>query len=191
MYNSEPFTHTGALVTYSATEDTSIYGGWTAGWDTGFDQFQGGSSFLGGFGTSLCDDVTFTYIATAGEFGARGNGYSHSLLFDVTLTDKLNYVLQSDLVRTNDADFNPATVDRDDDIGINQYLLYEVDEKVKVGTRVEWWKNEGASQYAATFGVNVKPMDNLVIRPEIRHDWRIAGQDDTETTFGVDAILSY
>jgi len=191
MFNSEPFTHTGALVTYSATDDTSIYGGWTAGWDTGFDQFQGGSSFLGGFGTALADDITFTYIATAGEFGWRGNGYSHSLVFDFTLTDKLNYILQSDLVRTNDADANPATVDADDDVGINQYLIYQVDEMIGVGTRVEWWKNEGASQYAATWGVNVKPMDNFIIRPEVRHDWRVAGQNDTETTFGVDAILTF
>ncbi|MEN0111329.1 MAG: outer membrane beta-barrel protein, partial [Planctomycetota bacterium] len=71
MFNSEPFTHTGVLATYSGFENVEFYGGWTAGWDTGFDQFGDGSSFLGGFSTSLSDDVTLTYITTFGDFGAR------------------------------------------------------------------------------------------------------------------------
>jgi hypothetical protein len=45
---SEAFTHTGALATYTASDDVTLYGGWTLGWDTGFDQFNGGNSFLGG-----------------------------------------------------------------------------------------------------------------------------------------------
>ena len=49
MFNSEPFTHTGALATYTGYENLTLYGGWTLGWDTGFDQYGGGSSFLGGF----------------------------------------------------------------------------------------------------------------------------------------------
>ncbi|GAB5443806.1 MAG: porin [Fuerstiella sp.] len=182
MYNSEPFTHTGALLTYAAG-DATIYAGWTAGWDTGFDNFNGGSSWLGGFAVPMGDNVTFTYISTAGNFGARAggpdsDGYSHSLLFDVAVTDNLNYIFQSDVVRWG----------TDDDVGINQYLIYSINDKIGVGTRVEWWKNEGASQYAATFGVNVRPMDNLILRPEIRHDWHLPG---TQTTFGMDAILTF
>ena len=53
MFNSEPFTHTGVLATYSGMENVELYGGWTLGWDTGFDQYTqngtSGSSFLGGF----------------------------------------------------------------------------------------------------------------------------------------------
>jgi len=191
MFNSEPFTHTGALATYSASDDTSVYAGWTAGWDTGFDQLNGGSSFLGGFSTAVAENVTFTYIATAGEFGFRGNGYSHSLLFDVAVTDNLNYILQSDLVSTNSpAVATPTISNAGEDVGINQYLLYTVDDKVKVGTRVEWWKRDGNSQYAATFGVNITPMENLIIRPEWRYDWA-APVLGTEPTFGVDAILTF
>ena len=193
MFNSEPFTHTGAIGTYSVTDDTSVYAGWTAGWDTGFDSLNGGSNFLGGFSTPLTDDITFTYMTTAGDFGWRNNGYSHSLVFDATLTDDLNYVLQSDLVDTN----SPARASQSafagpgEELGINQYLFYTVDDNVKVGTRVEWWKRDGNSQYAATFGVNVKPMDNVIIRPEYRHDWSVPGGIGTASTFGVDAILTY
>jgi hypothetical protein len=183
MYNSEPFTHTGALATYSVSDDTSIYAGWTAGWDTGFSSLNGGSNFLGGFSTAVSDNATFTYITTIGNFGDRGNGepgYSHSLLLDIAVTDGLNVIMQSDLVR----------VDTNDDIGFNTYVIKTLTDKIAIGSRTEWWKRDGHSQYAATYGVNIKPMENLIFRPEIRFDW-----DDpnvgSETTFGVDAILTF
>src|SRR5690606_21833194 len=65
MYNSEAFTHTGVLATYSASDNLTLYGGWTLGWDTGFNQFGGGSSFLGGASVGITDDATITYILTA------------------------------------------------------------------------------------------------------------------------------
>ena len=74
MFNSEPFTHTGVLATYTGYEDLTLYGGWTLGWDTGFDQLNSGSNFLGGFSAELDDNVTFTYICTAGNFGWRDGG---------------------------------------------------------------------------------------------------------------------
>lgn len=190
MFNSEPFTHTGVLATYGVSDDVDVYGGWTAGWDTGFDQLNNGSSFLGGFSTSISEDATFTYMATAGELGWRGNGYSHSLVLDLALTDDLNYVIQSDLVRTNDHDADPTTAGKDDDIGINQYLIYSVSEQVGAGTRVEWWKNDGNSQYAATFGLNITPADNLIIRPEYRYQWN-PGSGVEQGIFGVDAIVTF
>ena len=49
----EPRTHTGALGTYTLSDNTKLYAGWTLGWDTGFDQRYGGNNFLGGFSTSL------------------------------------------------------------------------------------------------------------------------------------------
>ena len=189
MFNSEPFTHTGAVATYTVDDSTEIYMGWTAGWDTGFARRNDGSNFLGGFSTALGDKVTFTYITTAGEFGARNNGYSHSMVFDVAVSEKVNYVLQSDLVSTNSPVAGPFAAPGED-VGINQYLFYTVDEKIKLGTRVEWWKRDGNSQYAATFGVNIKPMENLIIRPEWRYDWSVPVLG-TEPTFGVDAILTF
>ena len=40
MFNSEPFTHTGVLAKYKASPNVTYYGGWTLGWDTGFDEFD-------------------------------------------------------------------------------------------------------------------------------------------------------
>ncbi len=53
MFNAEPFTHTGALGEYAAG-DVTLYGGWTLGWDTGFNNNDNsGTFFLGGLSGSV------------------------------------------------------------------------------------------------------------------------------------------
>lgn len=197
MYNSEAFTHTGVLGTYQASDNVTVYGGWTLGWDTGFDQFDNGSSFLGGFSVGITDDVTFTYITTFGDFGAIGEGYSHSMVLDIALTDNLNYIIQSDLLQN---DNTPGTVPptANETVGINQYLIYNVNDKFGVGGRMEWWKSDSNSIYAATMGVNIKPVTNLIIRPELRYQWDPGTQNgvldptsNEKGIFGVDAILTF
>jgi hypothetical protein len=192
MFNSEPFTHTGVLATYGLNDCVEVYGGWTAGWDTGFENFNGGSSWLGGFSAELTENVTFTYISTAGNFGARGaDAYSHSVVLDVALTEDLNYVVQSDLLSIGDLSVNALPREaRDDDVGVNQYLLYTLSDCWAVGGRLEWWKNEGNSNYEATFGVNYHPHANIVLRPEVRYDWN-PGNNMDQATFGMDAILIF
>ena len=166
---------------------TSLYGGWTAGWDTGFDRVNGGSSALGGFSTALGEDVTFTYITTFGNFGARGagaSGYSHSIVVDTALADDLNYVIQSDLL---DIGVGAGS----SQIGINQYFIKTISDTIGVGVRSEWWKSNGVAQYAVTGGVNVKAADNLIIRPELRYDWQLPTPAGDQFTFGMDAILTF
>ena len=198
MYNSEPFTHTGFLATYTVDDNLTLYGGWTLGWDTGFNQFGGGSNFLGGASYAFSDDLSATYILTAGNFGQRGEGYSHSIVVDAQLTDEVEYIFQSDYVDTN--------MVRDSQYGINQYLLYWFNDMVGAGARAEWWKASGTSYYGITFGLNIKPTSYLTIRPEIRHQWSPAANATSGmvtaknpiglpvndgTIFGFDAILTY
>lgn len=190
MYNSEAFTHTGALATYTVSDNIEVYAGWTLGWDTGFDQFNGGNSFLGGVSVGVTDDLTVTYILTAGNLGWIGDGYTHSIVADLAITEKLNYVFQSDLVDTRFAGVGYNT------IGINQYLLYWFNDCLGVGGRAEWWKANGDSIYSITGGVNIKPMANFILRPEIRYQWGDAGNVagipvDEGAIFGIDAILTF
>ena len=189
MFNSEPFTHTGVLATYAGIEDLTLYGGWSLGWDTGFDQLNQGNNFLGGFSAKLTDCVTFAYLNTYGNFGWRDGGgdnsYSHSIVVTTDLTEKIQHVVQSDMVRTN----NPP-VSSYDTIGLNNYLFYKMSDKVKLGTRIEWWKADGVSFYEYTAGVNFIPYQSVVIRPEFRQDWA-PGIGLDENTFAVDAIVSY
>ncbi len=59
------------------------------------------------------------------------------------------------------------------------YLIYNITDELGAGARAEWAKINGVSYYETTVGVNIKPTGNLVIRPEIRHQWSPAGQKVT------------
>ena len=166
---TEPFTHTGAMATYTASDDVTLYGGWVAGWDTGFDQFNGGSSFQGGATVKATDDLSVTYIGTVGNNGWIGDGYTHSIVATLALTDKLNYILSSDLAHGNNGVVGGATTFNS--VSAANYLIYNINDKLGAGGRAEWLKVNGVSYYEVTAGVNIKPMSNFIVRPEIRHQW--------------------
>lgn len=192
MYNSEPFTHSGVLGTYNASDSLTLYGGWTSGWNTAFDTFNGGESFLGGASLALSETTIATYMATGGNFGRRGEGYGHSIVLDTQVSDNFNYVIQGDYLDT-DGDSPLAALDpllNDTQYGINQYFLYTLSENVAAGIRYEWWNVSGISVNDITLGFNLKLRDNLVIRPEIRHDWA-PGLDYSETFLGMDSVLTF
>jgi hypothetical protein len=188
MFNSEPFTHTGALGTLTG-DTVTLYGGWSLGWDTGFDQLNQGNCFIGGLTVKANENITLTYLSTYGNFGWRDGGddnsYEHSIVAIVKLTDKLQYIAQSDMIRTD----NPG-VSAYDTIGLNQYLLYQFTDVIGVGGRMEWWKADGVSFYEATGGLNLKVLSNVNIRPEYRQDWA-PGIGMDEHTFLVDGYVTY
>jgi hypothetical protein len=84
-----------------------------------------------------------------------------------------------------------------EDVGINQYLLYSLNNCWAVGGRFEWWKRDGASLYEATTGLNWKPRPNFVVRPEVRYNWGDGIQQNIDPglaggwIFGADAILTF
>jgi hypothetical protein len=200
FFNSEPFTHTGALGTYTANENMTYYAGWALGWDTGFDQFDNGNIFIGGFSRKLSDDVTFGYMTCVGDLGFRSGdefGYSHTILLTTNLTDKTQYILQSDLVAADGLFGNDDTSNFD--VGIVNYLLHTVNDCWKVGGRFEWWQTDQlgdtTSFFEVTGGVNYKPHANVVIRPEIRFDFT-SDEDTTDddfnrAIFGIDGIFTF
>lgn len=207
---SEPFTHTGVLGKYNPNDDLTVWGGYSMGWDSGFD--DNGDAFLGGISLGLTDDITLTYATTAGRFaepwtGAVASaisGYQHSIVADYDLNDSLKYVFQNDVLETDFADGTNAR----DTVGINQYLLKTINDCWGVGARFEWWNiQEGAAVgssdlYALTLGVNYRPHANVIVRPEVRWDWNddqiavggspvLENGDDSQTTFGIDTILTF
>lgn len=200
-YNSEPFTHTGVLGAYSASDCMTYYAGWTLGWDTGFDQFDGGNNFVGGFTYDANRDVTFTYISTVGNLGWKSGGefgHSHHLVGVATLSPCWTWVVQSDLLFTN------GTLNDDDfeneDKGVTNYLYYTLNDCWSVGGRAEWWKTnlltgESASLYEITGGINYQAHANLVVRPEVRYDWTPSEEaiddDYNQWVFSIDAVMTY
>ena len=206
QYYGEPFTHTGVLAEYAYSEDVTLYGGYTFGWDTGFDDGGNGATFLGGVGLQLTDDLKATYASNFGNFNedlGGGDVYMQSLVFDLTLTERTNYVFQTDYGTLDQAD------GRHNWYGINQYLFYTINDCWSAGARFEWFDDEDGARvgngsgdyYALTSGVNWKPHANIVVRPELRYDWFDGGADgvnpfdegnaDEQFSGGFDVIFTY
>jgi hypothetical protein len=199
MYNSEPFTHTGALATYSASDSTTVYGGYVLGWDSGFE--DNGDAFLGGYSVDLTDNVNYNNQYVIGRFGRDEVGFMSSAILTSTLSDKLTHVLWVDYL---DTDGTGRGVERQT-FDVNNYLLVGLTDNMTWGHRFEWYNvdkgvygvTDGRSDiYAYTTGVNYGVGSNLLFRPEVRWDWDkdgVAGNElgASQTTFGTDMIFTF
>ena len=167
--------------------------------DPGFDRLNSGSSFLGGFVYSLTEATSFTYMATAGNLGWRGDGAINSLILSHNWSDNLQSVHQFDVLSSNLGTSFATDGVADDSTGFINYLFYTLNDQLKAGVRQEWYKADAVSYHTITYGLNIKPVDMLVIRPEVRHMFSPgagaagAGHDDlfNSTVIGIDAVLSY
>jgi hypothetical protein len=186
MFFIEPFTHTGVLSEYQYDCNTTLFGGATMGWDTGFDQVGDAVNYIGGFQRRLNESVDFTYLSSRGDTGYRGSGYMHSMVLDVMLTDKINTVIQSDW----------SDLGNNQDLSLLHYLFYRQSDCLAWGSRMEWLHTDRfdgvtRSSWSATFGANVRPHANLTFRPELRIDSGQAALSRGDIIFGVDAILTF
>jgi hypothetical protein len=187
MNYGEPFTHTGILGEYAATDETTVYGGYVMGWDSGFENLNDAHMVLGGVTLSRWEDATLTYAFIGGDNGFPfGNNFMNSLVLNYTINDAWTYVFQTD-VGVNSGIPGPT---RDAHwYGVNQYLFYTINDCWSAGARVEWFRDEdGArigggvltnrgSYYDVSLGLNYKPNANVIIRPEVRGDWFDASDD--------------
>ena len=188
MYYGEPFTHTGVLASYAWSDDVTIFGGWTQGWDTGFDNTPGADTFLGGISLPLTESLSLTWACTAGTFGpatpqktalglSDGDIYMNSFVFEWSLSDRWTYIFQHDL-GVNRTAGGPQS----EWYGVNQYLQCQISDTLAAGARLEWFRDDDGARISynglavgnygeVTLGVNWSPRERLVIRPEIRYDW--------------------
>jgi hypothetical protein len=204
FYMCEPFTHTGVLLEQKVADDISVLGGWTAGWDTGFER-NGGSTFIGGVKLQLTEKAAFSYMTSWGDVGydtpfwtgSDTNGYFHTLLFTWNVNDRWTYVCQSNMV-----DNDQLCETTEDTLSLNNYLFYKWSECWAAGARLEWLKDGRFSdgQYIGTagevidltVGLNYRPAANVVVRPELRwDDYEAASLLQDTFLFGVDTVITY
>lgn len=198
-YLSEPFTHTGVLADYAMNDSVTVYGGWTQGWDTGFTRNHG-STFLGGVSLQLTENASLAYFTVIGDFGfgegaSDSNGYMHSVVLDVALSDSLQWVFHWDFL--DNQRFVGGT---GQNWAIVNYLFYTVTDCWKFGVRGEWFSFAGDDVGELTLGANYKPHANITLRPEVRWDFFADGvnifDEDGDplrdsTTFGIDMIFTF
>ncbi len=207
MLYAEPFTHSGALLTYQVTDNISISGGAVTGWDN-FDENGGDWSFLGGASWTSDDEKTALAVSLiSGETGDDSvdqNTTMYSIVLSHDISDRLHYVFQHDLGITEDG---AAAGDDSDWFGINQYLTYDINDKLAAGLRAEWFSDSdgrvsgfGANYYAISAGVNYAPVSWLKFRPEVRYDWADTngagaaydgGNENDQIAISMDMIVTF
>jgi len=204
FYMSEPFTHTGVLLEQKVGDHVSVLGGWTAGWDTGFER-NGGDTFIGGVKLQLTEKASLSYMTSWGDagydtplgVGSDSNGYFHTLLFTWNLTDHWTYVCQSNMV-----DNDVLVESTEDSLSLNNYLFYKWNDCWAAGARLEWFKdgrlaginNTGTAGEVIdlTVGLNYRPAANVVVRPELRFDdYEDASLFQDTCLFGIDTVITY
>lgn len=206
MQYAEPFTHTGILSSYSVNDNVSITGGVVTGWDSFFQQ---PANFLGGVNYTTDDERTSVAVALVTgdvyEDTARDHDHNrtmYSIVINHDITDNLHYTLHHDFGIEQNAAADGTTAKW---YGLNQYLAYDINEKLAVGMRAEWFRDEDGTRvtgakdhfFALTAGVNYSPVPWLKIRPEVRYDWTSHttpyddATDDNQLLISADATIIF
>lgn len=202
---SQPFTHTGVLLEQKLSDRLSVLGGWTAGWDTGFER-NGGSNFLGGVRLTLTDRLAFSYLCSLGDAGydvggvpgSSSRAYYHNALIVWDFLQDWQYVCN--LTYANNDRLLGGTLE--DTTGFGNYLFYTLNDCWKAGVRLEWLRDarigspqvKGAMNEVVnlTVGLNYHPAANVVVRPEVRWiDFHDSNPLRDTCLFGIDTVITY
>ena len=202
-FKSSPFTTTGALFNYAINDEWSVNLGAVTGADN-FDRDFGAWSLMNGLTWANSETGTsISFAVLQGDVYERQTSdlMYYSAIFQQDL-GKWHYVLQHDrgtqqhAIKDQDAEW----------YSIVQYLTYQATDTLGVGVRGEWFRDDdgfrysagAANYYAMTAGLNWKPNNWLIVRPEIRYDWSHgqtpafdAGHRTEQVLLGVDAVVQF
>lgn len=234
-----PFTHWGALGTYRTgnwTFDAGVVNGWNA-----LDRESDQANFLGRVRWADPENVLAVSFAivtgneeTLTTSPLNRNRTRYSFIIDANPTCDLEYVFHHWLGLQDDGQFlpigagpvgavpgprsptGPSTGGTALWYGIDQYLYYRINDRLKAGARLEWFRDEDGTRvglnrpanpnkrpfagnfYSATLGLNYAPVRNVIIRPEVRYDAQGGGFpafDDgakkNQFTCGLDVIVVF
>lgn len=185
-FYTQPFGHTGILATHERSPGVTLLGGATLGWDTGFDSTDNGFNLLTGVRLQPTNRVSLELTSSLGDTGHRGSGVLQSAVARFQASDRVCYVLAGDFLN----------LQNNNEFGITNYLFYNMNQCLAVGSRVEWWKSDqifgtARSTWSFTSGLNYRPHANFVIRPEIRMDYGASAIDTGRLIPALDAIILF
>ncbi|MCH5377962.1 MAG: porin, partial [Planctomycetes bacterium] len=187
---------TGAMVDWKVTDRINLYGAFHRGWMM-FEDFDNDLAVMAGIKWTSSDNKTvLTYALSSGRESFRpalpvedDNRFVYSLVAQRQVTERLRYVLVHNL------GFEKTSFTGQDAewYGLNQYLLYKINNCLSANMRIEWMRDDDGVRiagpgnipgdpawngvgyagnfYELTAGLNWRPQANLLFRPEIRYDW--------------------
>lgn len=197
----QPFTHWGGVLHSQVSKTVSAYAGLVNGWDT-FTGRRNNLNLLAGVKYEDASGLWWTSFGLVtgeelsnpaglpGITAADGNRSRYSFLFGLTpggACGRWEYVFHHYYGFQENgtaAGFLARWY------GIDQYLYYRATDKLRVGGRFEWFRDEDGTRvgvngraanpnrpplpgnyFALTGGLNYSPVCNFTIRPEVRMDF--------------------
>lgn len=150
----EPFTHTGILTTWTASDTFVVGGGVTRGWNN-LDGSGLGSRNAGFIGTAtytFADKSTLVWVTmwsqeptlNAGDPHNSGR-YFQTLVYSRELAENWNYVAQSDFGGQGNTN-NAVGGGTSRWYGLIQYIFWTQSECVTWGFNFEWFRDEAGSR---------------------------------------------
>jgi hypothetical protein len=187
MLFGTPRTHTGLVATKQLDASSSFQLGLTRGWDNLTDDNNQVSLLAGVQQTS--EYGHFEFNIHAGDDTATSDRLTiMTLRLEREVSGRLGYgalatfgVAENGLSNVSAGTFKPAKW-----YGVAHYFIYDINDKIDAGLRVEWFYDESNSrimgvpiqdlyeggQYAnITLGANIQASKGFLIRPELRWDW--------------------
>jgi len=207
---SAPFTHTGVMAMYNLSDQWSIMGGFSRGWDQAFEDNNDAIDFIGYLKWAQSKDTTIVLNVSIGPERTNNNSdyrYVLDLVASHTVSDQLAIAANADFGWEDGAS---ASGDTAYWWGIAGYAGYKLTDELALNGRLEWFHDDdgartgvnGINLYEGTIGLGIKPFAKdrwgqyLQIRPEIR--WDLSNKDvfddftdDNQLTFGVDVLYAY
>lgn len=221
MQYGEPFTHTGILGTWTPSDQFGVVAGITNGWDNwdnswdsglianpAYPGFNSNAAFLGAITMTSADESQALILANSSgnELGGLdalggqlvGNRTVTSIVYTNELSERLNYVYQSDIGYQFNANPLYQTAGQQAGTafwyGVNQYVFYNFTDTLIGGMRLEWFRDNNGTRvfsnvrnslmggvpadsgfagnfWAMTWGLNYLMGNNIIVRPELRYDW--------------------
>jgi hypothetical protein len=203
-----PFTHTGVLAAYNITDNITVTGGITRGWEQSLKDNNDSIDGIGQIKWVATDKLTLFLMGVTGPERNKNDSDYRSLIdacLNYAATDKLSLGLNGDygFEPGAAADGGYATW-----YGAAGYLGYKFNDYVTANARGEYFSDPDGARgfdtqvYEATFGATITPLPNngvaktLKFRPEIRYDYAgdaifDAGTQHDQWTFAVDALWTF
>lgn len=218
MQFGEPFSHTGALASYALHEQFELSAGAVtgspfAGWDGSFEHHLENWGFIGGF--TFASPTTGSQLSASGTHGtvseaAQRDVNLYSVVAKQDLGEQWHLTLQHDYGWMSADAGEPGA----EWYGVLGYLTVDINPQWSAGLRLEWFRDDdgvrvgvparaplndshAANYYAATGGVNWRPVPWLTLRPSIRYDksdgWQAFNDhtSDDQLLISTDVVLSF
>lgn len=219
-----PFTHWGALGSGKWSDNWQWQAGGVNGWNN-LDSSTNNVAFLGMLKyTSDSADWWSSFAVISGDeqnnpanlptvTNGVANRTRYSFIVSRQIGSRIEYVFHqwAGVQQTGEPGGGAAKW-----YGLDQYLYYRVNDRWRLGTRVEWFRDEDGTRVGLTesnnpnqaplpgsygswtVGANWSPQTNVVVRPELRWDSYAGpakpfddGRKTSQLLLGLDAIVQF